>query len=741
MPLTRGAPSRLALVVLGSHRSGTSAITRVLSLAGATLPARIWDPVPGDNPTGFWEPRDATEFDDRVLERLGSSWSDVFGPRRAQGAPVFDAASVEEARSLIGANYGDAELIVFKDPRATLVADLWKAALQEAGYQLAFVIPVRNPLEVAQSLQARDGFTRNRGLLLWTSYMLAAERATRGERRVFVAFDSLLANPEAALDRIERKLAFRFPRRTWDSANETEAFLRTDLKRDAKAPLYTLSGPLEPVRKLYDHLQAAAEDAPENEDITAEVGDWFGALEQTLAPVLKQVERDARRALSEQAARLSELQATSGRAAQEAEAALAELQTLQNRLSASEERLGEAHHRAEDAHRQLSEERAAGPRSAALQAELERVQSELRASSEARQAAEAHLAELQSTLDQALQRGEDGARHSRDLEAAIDAVAVELTAVRAAEAALTAELGQTRETLDAIRRELADAHAHGASLAEDLGRAQETERLAEARANEAAEQLRVRQMTESDDAAAAERARRDLASAEAQLQQERALVDTLRQERDAAAAQLSAVEAARKALEAQAHAAEEALRAEHAALDVAMAERGRLLEAEGPLRSQLEASQRAATEADRQLEDALRTVDERTTIVESALRIARRRSAETEELLQQRITTAQAETRDARLALAAAVEARTAAEGEAVSTGERVKREADARLHEERVRYAAEDSALRDRLAETGVAAAAAQARMRDLQVQLDDARTELAAERNRSWLSRIFGR
>ena len=163
---------------------------------------------------------------------------------------------------MVARNYGEADLIVLKEPRMTLVASLWKAALRAGGYQLAFVIPVRNPLEVAQSLKARDGFTRNRGLLLWTSYMLRAERETRGERRVFVTFEDLLADPEAALDRMERKLAFRFPRRTWESAAEIEEFLRADLKTEAKSPISALAGPLTPIRRLYEHLQAAAEDAP-----------------------------------------------------------------------------------------------------------------------------------------------------------------------------------------------------------------------------------------------------------------------------------------------------------------------------------------------------------------------------------------------------------------------------------------------------------------------------------------------
>ena len=44
----------MALLVLGMHRSGTSALTRVLNLLGVALGDDLMPPGP-DNPLGFWE--------------------------------------------------------------------------------------------------------------------------------------------------------------------------------------------------------------------------------------------------------------------------------------------------------------------------------------------------------------------------------------------------------------------------------------------------------------------------------------------------------------------------------------------------------------------------------------------------------------------------------------------------------------------------------------------------------------
>ena len=69
------ADERRCLLVLGMHRSGTSALTRVLSLLGADLPATLMPPA-SDNETGFWEPGPLVDYHDRLLSEFGSDWDD-----------------------------------------------------------------------------------------------------------------------------------------------------------------------------------------------------------------------------------------------------------------------------------------------------------------------------------------------------------------------------------------------------------------------------------------------------------------------------------------------------------------------------------------------------------------------------------------------------------------------------------------------------------------------------------------
>ena len=66
-------PARKALVVLGMHRSGTSAVTRMLSLLGSDLPQHLMPAVQNDNARGFWESQRLADLHDEMLAEAGSS--------------------------------------------------------------------------------------------------------------------------------------------------------------------------------------------------------------------------------------------------------------------------------------------------------------------------------------------------------------------------------------------------------------------------------------------------------------------------------------------------------------------------------------------------------------------------------------------------------------------------------------------------------------------------------------------
>ena len=65
---------------------------------------------------------------------------------------------------------------------------------------LRFVLCVRNPLDVAASLQKRDGMTLDAAADLWLAYVAASFAHTAGTPRLVVWYDDLIAGAADVVD-------------------------------------------------------------------------------------------------------------------------------------------------------------------------------------------------------------------------------------------------------------------------------------------------------------------------------------------------------------------------------------------------------------------------------------------------------------------------------------------------------------------------------------------------------------
>ena len=88
----------------------------------------------------------------------------------------------------------------------------------------------RNPVEVAQSLRTRNGFELSEGLLLWLTYVLSAERASRGMQRSFISFPQLLKDPVDQMTRLVTDLDAHVPNSPNLLAPKTSDFISPELR-------------------------------------------------------------------------------------------------------------------------------------------------------------------------------------------------------------------------------------------------------------------------------------------------------------------------------------------------------------------------------------------------------------------------------------------------------------------------------------------------------------------------------
>ena len=185
-------------VVLGMHRSGTSALARCVNLLGARMSENLMT-ANSFNATGYWEPQSVVRLNDKVMGRFDRHWADP-KPFASDwtASPAF-AGHAASARQTMDEEFARSGTVVIKDPRLSRVLPVWDDAIAARDAQPVYLIACRNPLEVAHSLAFRDRLSIGHGLQLWLSYMLEAEYHTRGATRRVIHYEDILRDWRRAL--------------------------------------------------------------------------------------------------------------------------------------------------------------------------------------------------------------------------------------------------------------------------------------------------------------------------------------------------------------------------------------------------------------------------------------------------------------------------------------------------------------------------------------------------------------
>lgn len=244
---------RTCLVVLGTHRSGTSALTRTINILGATLPKKLLT-AGSDNKLGFWEPEELITLNDEVLSALGQTWFDW--TKFDLMPELFDRVTepfLEKIENCIVDNYDDADMFVLKDPRICRLVPLYQKALENVGADARYILSVRKPLEVALSLKKRNNFPITQGLILWLRNVLESERATREYKRSIVYYDDLLSDWETVATQIADSLKIVW-KTDFASARESTSTFLSDKHKHHHADTVQTQPELEPLLSWCDDV-------------------------------------------------------------------------------------------------------------------------------------------------------------------------------------------------------------------------------------------------------------------------------------------------------------------------------------------------------------------------------------------------------------------------------------------------------------------------------------------------------
>lgn len=280
------------IVVMGMHRSGTSAITRSLKVMGVELGDTLMPAIEGINDKGFWEDLDLFTLNNELLSMVESDWHHLAPIKPAEVEALRERGYFAKAANLIFQKVEKINVFGFKDPRVAKLLPFWKEVFIRCQFDTSCVLVIRHPLSVAKSLAKRDGFDAEKSYFLWLGHVIESLAGSTGLRRVLVDYDNLMQAPQVEINRVARQLDLEiddaelqsYRSEFLDKALQHTIYELKDLSLDEACP------PL--VREIYASLRAVACDKISLDDpmLQNQIARWMDEF-MRLKPILSLADR------------------------------------------------------------------------------------------------------------------------------------------------------------------------------------------------------------------------------------------------------------------------------------------------------------------------------------------------------------------------------------------------------------------------------------------------------------------
>lgn len=275
------------IVVLGMHRSGTSAITRGLKVFGVELGDNLMPPFANNNEKGFWEDIEINALDNEMLSALGSDWHYLAPVQPSDIQVLHQKGYFIKTVELLRQKIGTFPVFGFKDPQLAKLLPFWKDVFLKCQLYVCYVLAIRHPLSVVQSLTARDNFDPQKSYLMWLGHVFESLSGMAGEKCIVVDYDHLMQSPDFELNRIAKQLDLEI-----DSAElqiYKSAFLDQKLRHTGYKlnDLFADTACPQLVREIYSALLDVASDKKRIDDssLQKKIDIWAGEYERLKLPL------------------------------------------------------------------------------------------------------------------------------------------------------------------------------------------------------------------------------------------------------------------------------------------------------------------------------------------------------------------------------------------------------------------------------------------------------------------------
>jgi hypothetical protein len=202
--------TRVAIIVLGMHRSGTSAVAGAAVRLGLAPPRTPLAPTL-DNPTGFHESIPVVDLNHLILNAVGRDWYHCLSFEPDMLDDDAQATTFDRCTAILRQEFNHEPAFVMKDPLLCLTLPIWLPALRALNAAVSALLVLRHPEEVARSLFQRDMLPEANTAAVWLHYMLEAERMTRNVPRAVIFYHDFLRDWRRCMSRAGRDADIAWP--------------------------------------------------------------------------------------------------------------------------------------------------------------------------------------------------------------------------------------------------------------------------------------------------------------------------------------------------------------------------------------------------------------------------------------------------------------------------------------------------------------------------------------------------
>ncbi len=266
-------------VVLGMHRSGTSALAKLLNNLGLASGDRLL-PANEHNADGHFEDIDVLAIDEAMLKRLGTVWHLPLNPGRLnQSLDRGDLAEeLSQAAALVRDRVARYPNWFVKEPRLSLLMPFWQRVFAQEGINARYVWMVRHPAQVDASLRARDQLGSIHNAQTWLSYQLSILAAVQGQPTYLLDYETLLGDQSDWLASFGRFLGLKL------TQDQMKDILESSVSRHLQRQRTLTFNENSLVDQLYSELKQAEPVALTTEVLADLSGRWLLKSAELAAP-------------------------------------------------------------------------------------------------------------------------------------------------------------------------------------------------------------------------------------------------------------------------------------------------------------------------------------------------------------------------------------------------------------------------------------------------------------------------